>query len=273
MKQFRAFLSAAGRLYAQVTRRDISQVAAGVAFFAFLSVFPGLAAIIALWGFVSDPAVIRSQLELARDFLPPEAFTLMEGQISALLAVNNRDLGWATALSTLIALWSARAGVAALVQGVNAVHGLPPRGGLWDIARALLLTVMLVGLVLAAMVLAIGTPLAIGFLPLGPWQGGVLETANVALGLTLVVAAIAMVYRLAPNHGAAPPLFTRGLLVAVVLWAIASRGLVVYLANFGSYNQVYGSLGAVAALLLWVYLSAYAILLGAAIDAARRSPQ
>jgi membrane protein len=260
-------------LWIALTRRDLGLVAAGVAFFAFLSVFPGLAAVIALWGFVSDPGVIRSQLELTRDFLPPDAFGLLEGQVSALLAANNRSLGWATAVSTLFALWSARAGVGALMQGMNAVHGLPARSGLWDLVRALILTVLLVCLMLAAMVLALGTPLAVAVLPVGPWQGRAIEAANLGLGLALVVVAVAAVYRLAPNHGAPPPLFTRGLLVAVVLWAAASRGLVFYFANFGSYNEVYGSLGAVAALLLWVYVSSYAVLLGAAIDAARRDPQ
>jgi membrane protein len=62
-------------------------------------------------------------------------------------------------------------------------------------------------------------------------------------------------------------MFTRGLLLAVVLWALVSRGLVIYLANFNSYNEVYGSIGAVVALLMWLYLSAYAVLLGAAVDA------
>lgn len=258
------------RIYTRTQKRELGLIAAGVAFFGFLAVFPALAAVIAVWGFAADPAAIRSQLALAEDFLPAEGHALLAAQVDALLSVNNRDLGWATALSTLVALWSARAGVAALIQGLNAIHGLPARGGVWHILRAMVLTVVLVALVLSAMALAIVAPLVIGFVPLGRWTALALEGANLALGLALVVAAIGAVYRLAPNRdGATPPLFTRGLLVAVVLWAFASRGLVIYLENFASYNQVYGSIGAVAALLLWFYLSAYAVLLGAAVDAER----
>jgi membrane protein len=268
---FRA-LATAIRIYTRTQDRELGLIAAGVAFFGFLAVFPALAGVIAVWGFAADPAAIRSQLILIQDFLPPEAHALVSGQVEALLAVNNRDLGWATILSTLVALWSARAGVAALIQGLNAIHGLPSRGGIGHILRALVLTAVLVALVLSAMVLAIVAPLVIGFLPLGRWAALALEGANLALGLALVVAAIGAVYRLAPNRdGKMPPLFTRGLLVAVVLWALASRGLVIYLENFASYNQIYGSIGAVAALLLWFYLSAYAVLLGAAVDAERQA--
>lgn len=260
------------RIYARTQDRELALIAAGVAFFGFLAVFPALAAVIAVWGFAADPSAIRSQLVLARDYLPPEAFALLQDQIETLLAVNSRDLGWTTVLSTLVALWSARAGVAALIRGLNAIHGLPVRGGVWHILQAIVLTAVLVALVLSAMALAVVSPFVIAFLPLGPWAAFALEGANLALGLVLVVAAIGAVYRLAPNReGRPPPLFTRGLLVAVVLWAAASRGLVIYLTNFASYNQVYGSIGAVAALLLWFYLSAYAVLLGAAVDAERQA--
>ncbi|MFN4156835.1 MAG: YihY/virulence factor BrkB family protein [Gemmobacter sp.] len=264
-------IAAPARLYSRIEQRELGLIAAGVAFFGFLAVFPALAAVIALWGFAADPSAIRSQLALSQDFLPYDAYALLSAQVDALLSINNRDLGWATLFTTGFALWSARAGVAALMRGMNAMHGLPARSGLWDMAWAVVLTVMLVALVLSAMVLAVVAPLVIGFLPLGSFQAGVLEVANLALGLILVVMAIGAIYRLAPNHAGEgrPPLFTRGLLLAVILWAGVSRGLVFYLANFGSYNKIYGSIGAVVALLMWFYLSAYAILLGAAVDAER----
>jgi membrane protein len=85
------------------------------------------------------------------------------------------------------------------------------------------------------------------------------------------VLAMALAYRLGPNHGKnPPPLLSWGLLVAVVLWVLATRGFMLYLENFPSYNRIYGSIGAVAALMMWLYVSAYAVLLGAAVDAERR---
>jgi len=257
------------RLYNRTDSADLSMISAGIAFFGFLAIFPAVAAVIAIWGFASDPSVIRQELALTQDYLPVDSYQLLSNQVEVLLAANTRELGWTTAISTILALWSARAGVAALIRGMNAIHHLPNRDGAWHLLRALALTLTLVGVILVAMVLAIVAPLVIAFLPLGRATAQALELANVALGLLIVVFGVGLVYRLGPNRpkDARRPMFTRGLLLAVVLWALVSRGLVIYLANFNSYNEVYGSIGAVVALLMWLYLSAYAVLLGAAVDA------
>lgn len=259
------------RLWQRIEERELGLIAAGCAFFGFLAIFPAMAALIALWGFAADPHAIREQMDLAESFLPDEAFALLSAQVEALLATNNRQLGWATTLSTGLALWSARAGVAALIRGINAIHGLPARTGLWHQIAAMGLTLALIGLAIMATVLAIVVPLAVGFLPLGRGAALALESANLALGAVMVVAGIGLIYWFAPNRpdGSHPSLFTRGLLLAVTLWAAVSRGLVWYLANFNSYNEVYGSIGAVVALLMWFYLAAYSILLGTALDAER----
>lgn len=264
-----AILRIAREIQDLLAGRDLGLIAAGVAFFGFLSVFPALAAVIALWGFAADPSVIRAQLALAADYLPPEAYTLLVGQAERFLAAGNRSLGWASAASTLVALWSARAGVGALLRGVAAVHGRPVPGGLWQAVRALVLTLLLVALVLSAVAVAVVVPLVLALLPLGPGEALALEAANFLLGLALVVLAIGAIYRLSPIWGETRPrLLTPGLAVAVVLWALVSRGLVLYLSSFGSYGQVYGSFGAVVALMLWFYGAAWAILAGAAVDAA-----
>lgn len=258
-------------LWILVDDRELGLIAAGVAFFGFLAIFPALAAVIALWGYAADPAIIAQELALLADFLPTEAYVLLRQQVDGLLQANNRNLGWTTLFSTVLALWSARAGVAALIRGLNAIHGLPSREGIWHQVQALVLTFILVALALTAMALAVVVPLVIGFLPLGTIETLVLELLNLALGLCLVVAAVGLIYRFGPNRDKSKthPLLTPGLLIALVLWVAVSRGLVLYFANFATYNQVYGSIGAVVALLMWFYLSAYAFLLGAAFDAER----
>lgn len=263
-------VAAALRLYRRTEQAELGLISAGVAFFGFLAIFPAVAAIIAIWGTAYDPSVIRTQTELLKGFLPPDAFRLVMSQIEGLLAVRGPQLGWTTILSTLLALWSARAGVAALIRGLNAIYHLPNRPGGHHQLRALLLTLILVGLAMAAMFLAVVAPLIIALLPIALDDALLLHRANLALGLLLVVVAVSLAYRFGPNHGPTrPPFFSWGLLLAVLLWAAAARGFMVYLVYFPTYNQVYGSIGAVVVLLIWLYVSAYAVLLGAALDAER----
>jgi len=256
-------------LWSDLNRSDLSLVSAGIAFFAFLSVFPAIAAVIAIWGFAFNPAAIQSQLELTKDYLPSEAYALLADQVTRLLAINSRDLGLTTLISTGVALWSSRAGVGTLSGAINTIHGFPPRHSLWHIIHSLFLTFLLVGLVLGAMALAVVTPLTLALLPIGPWQSFILQSLNFSLGLLLVMGAVALAYRLSPNwpKGVTPDrLLTPGLFIAVLLWALVSRGLVFYLSNFANYSKIYGSIGAVVALMFWIWLSTFAVLLGASSD-------
>jgi len=257
------------RFYRRTEKAELDLIAAGVAFYAFLAIFPAAAAIIAIWGFLFDPAVIRQEVLLLRGFLPPQAFTLLSDQVEALLSVHSGNLGLTTLLSTALALWSARAGVAALIRGLNAIHHLPNRSGHWHQLRAIVLTFVLVGLVLAALTMAVVMPLIAAYLP-DVAERWMLAESNLMLGILAGVLAVSLAYRLGPNYSRTkPPLLSWGLLVAVVLWVLATRGFMLYLANFPSYNRVYGSIGAVVVLLMWLYVSAYAVLLGAAVDAER----
>lgn len=257
------------RYYRRTEQAELDLIAAGVAFYAFLALFPAAAAIIAIWGFISDASVIRQEVELLQGFLPHDAYLLILGQVESLLAMPGGNLGLTTFLSTGLALWSARAGVAALIRGLNAIHHLPNRSGHWHQLRALVLTFVLIGLVLAALIMAVVIPLIAAYLP-DMAQRWMLDESNLLLGIAAGVLAVGLAYRLGPNYPKArPPLLSWGLLVAVILWVLATRGFMLYLANFDSYNRVYGSIGAVVVTLMWLYVSAYAVLLGAAVDAER----
>ncbi len=259
------------RFYRRTEQAELDLISAGVAFFVFLAIFPAAAALITIWGLAFDPQVIRDQVSLLKDLLPPDAALLIQAQVDGLLAASGGALGWASVLSTLFALWSARAGVAAMIRGLNAIHQLPNRAGHRHQLSASLLTLTVMALALAAMLMSVVLPLVIRYLP--PRFASALNSPlfSEMLGLMLVVLATALAYRYGPNFAAArrPPLFTVGLLVAVVIWGLATRGFTLYLEYVPTYNQVYGSIGAVVALLMWLYVSAYAVLLGAAIDAER----
>lgn len=264
-------MAAFWRFYRRTEQAELDLISAGVAFFAFLAIFPAAAAIITIWGLAFDPEVIRGQMALLRDLLPPDAAQLLEVQVNALLAASGGALGWATLLSTALAMWSARAGVAAMIRGLNAIHHLPNRTGHRHQLQAVILTLVLIALALAAILTSVVLPVVITFLPKRLEDLMSLPIANELIGLALVVLATSLAYRYGPNLTAKrrPPLISVGLLVAVLIWGATTRVFTWYLENFPTYNQVYGSIGAVVALLMWLYVSAYAVLLGAAIDAER----
>lgn len=256
------------RFWRRSTEANLGMISAGVAFFGFLAIFPAAAAVISIWGFASDPEVIRSQTQVLKDFLPPEAFRLLDGQVQALISASGGGVGWTPILSTLVALWSARAGVDALIQGLDAAYGTHQRGGFWHAVQAILLTGTLICVALVSVLAAVIVPVVIALFPNLPSAATWLEWANEGVGLSVVILGLVIAYRFGPNHaGPLRPRIFPGLILAAILWAVASRGFILYLGNFASYNQIYGSIGAVVALLMWFWLSSYAVLLGAALNA------
>lgn len=266
-------LRSVGGVFRRIGERNVGLISAGVAFFAILAIFPGLAAVIALFGFLADPAIIQEQLALLQDFTPPDAYRLLSGQVNALMGATPSTLGWTTLFSTLAALWSARAGVGALQRGLNAIYGGEMRSGFWQIVSALGLTVALVGVVLVALLAVVVVPVALSYLPLGPASGLALSVLPWVVALGVMVWGLALVYRFGPNLGvgadrrAMARRTAPGIVLALIVWAGASIGFSFYLTNFGNYNQVYGSIGAVIALLMWLYIGAFVVLLGACLNA------
>lgn len=251
-----------------VAAARLGLTAAGVAFFAMLAVFPGIAAVIAVFGYFADPHVVLGQVQLLADFLPPEAFAIVLAQVQALVAANISTLGWASAISTLAALWSARAGVAALIEGVNATHSGDDRGNVHHLLASALLTLILVGVALVALAAGIFLPILLAVVPLGAFSALAIGLAKWAVSIGVVIFGVGLAYRYGPNRtDFRSAWISPGLILAVTLWAAASVAFSYYIANFSSYNRVYGSIGAVIALLMWFYISAYVILLGAALNA------
>lgn len=248
---------------------NLSLVAAGSAFFVMLSLFPGLAALVAIVGFVADPAIVDDQLVLLSDFIPEQVMTIVDTQIRQLIeASTGSALGWATLFSVLAATWSARRGTDALIQAVNRVYQLPTRGGVMAAITALGLTLGLMSVVTIATLALVVVPIVLAFLPLGGAAEVALELARWGAALVVVITGIWMLYRFAPNRkNFSISWITPGSLLAIGVWFAASWGFAYYLTNFGSYNEIYGSIGAVIALLMFLYLSIFIILLGATLNA------
>lgn len=256
-------------VWRRVSEGHFSLIAAGVAFYAMFAVFPGIAATIALWSLLSDPAVVRDYLDVAEQFLPGDVANLIEAQVVSLLDARSTTLGWATVFSILVALYSARAGVAALIEGLSFVHRAEPRGLLWGWAVDILMTFALILAMFAGFVTVIAVPLVLNYVSLGPIEALVLRILPWGAMFLLVLSCLSILYRYGPNmrDGAGRPWVSVGVVVAALAWSGVSLAFSTYLANFDSYNRIYGSIGAVVALLMWLYLSVLSILLGGVINA------
>lgn len=242
-------------------------IAAGVAFYGIFSMFPAMAALIAVFGLISDPAVVRSEIALLDEFIPTMVYDLILSQLTQLLSTSSSTLGWATLVSVGVALWSARAGVSAVVQGLNAIYDIPNRSGLRHEMVSILMTLALMAIAVLALVSIVVAPIVLTLFPPLPTTALVLEVMRWGAVLLVVISALTIIYRYGPNRSRRDLRWlTPGTFTVLVLWFASSWGLSYYLGNFNRYNEVYGSIGAVIAMLLWLYLSAWLVLAGAAIN-------
>jgi membrane protein len=261
----------------QVTRRafkessadNVGILAGGIAYAAFLAIPPALIAGMSLFGLVADPATIAQQAEGVLAALPEAAQPLIRDQIVALTQTSSSALSVSLVVSILLALWSASSGTSSLMTGINIAYDeQESRNFLKLRGTALLLTLGAIVFVLLTLALVAVVPAVLNALQLGTFVNVIVQIVRWVVLVVLIVVALAVVYRLAPDRDA--PKFTWtsvGALVAAVLWVIASLGFSLYVNNFGSYNKTYGALAGVVVLLLWLYLTSYIILLGAEINA------
>ena len=254
------WFAALKRAYTEANKDNAGIVAAGVAYYAFLAIVPLLAAMVMGYGLFADPATVASHAEALAGTLPSDAAELINGQLesAAEAATGAKGLGLLIALG--IAILGARGGANALIKSLNIAYDIEEERGF--VRKNLLALAMTVGAAvgLIVMVLVVTAAAAI--------EGMVGRIASFALLFAFFAFGAALVYRYAP-HRDAPAIRYQlpgaAFFAAAVLVLTALFGF--YVANFGSYNATYGSLGAVVVLLTWLYLAAYALLLGAELNA------
>jgi len=247
--------------------KNAGLISAGVAFYGLFAIFPGIAAMISLFGIFADPIVVESQLDLMAGLMPDGVFKLFQTQIDGLLSAGSATLGVTSLVSIGLALWSARTGVAALIRGLNAIFDRPNRGSIRHVMVALLLTICLVGIAIVALLMVVVAPIFLAVIPFNTDQAVLLELFRWSLVVAVLFVGLGLLYRYGPNRRyARMGWMTPGAFVVVAFWLAMSAAFSAYVANFATYNEVYGSLGAVIALLFWFYLSAYLILVGAALN-------
>jgi membrane protein len=255
----------AKRVNEQRKAKHTQLLASGVAFWAFLSLFPALIAAITLFGLFVPPEEVAHRVEETLQALPEEARAAIAGQLEDVARTASTALGIGLVVSLAVALWAASSAVANLMDAVNVVyHERPGRGFVARRGLAIVLTlggILFGGLALAAIAAipavlrAAGLPGALGLLV---WP---------VLGVLFAVG-LAIIYRYAPNRADAEWRWVSpGAVVAVVIWAAGSIAFQFYVANFGNYDETYGSLAGVVILLFWLLLTSLAVLVGAHVNA------
>ncbi|WP_207102622.1 YihY/virulence factor BrkB family protein [Paracoccus shandongensis] len=257
------------RVKDEISRDHISVVAAGIAFYALLSIFPAIAALVSIAGLFLDPADIAGQLETVVAMLPEEAAGILQDQVLKVTGGSQTGTGLVAAFGVAVALYGAMKGVLTLIEGLNIAYDEEETRGMVRLyLTALAITVCAVLGTAAGLGLVVLLPslVALGHLP------PVLETAITILRWPLMAAlamlGLAAIYRFGPSR--AEPKWrwiSVGAVVATTLWIAGTVGFSIYARNFGSYTETYGTLGGVIVLLTWMWLSAFVILGGAELNA------
>jgi len=256
------------RVKTEVIKDNIGLIAAGVAFYFLLAIFPMIAALLSIYGLIFDPAEAREQITALAGVLPGEARSLLTEQTEQLTSGSRSALGFGALFSILVALWSARKGTNAMTIALNIAYNEEDNR---SFIRQLLLTfVLTLGLIIFfALSLAIvaAAPVALQLLGLGAVAEVALDILRWPILGLIAVVALAGMYRFGPDPSSAKwRWLTPGAVMAVIFWLVTSGLFSWYVSNFGNYNEMYGSLGAVVILLFWFYLTAFIFLLGAELN-------
>lgn len=256
------------RVKNQLAYDHVTVVSAGVAFYFFLALFPAFAALVSIYGLVVEPAEVEQQMSRLTAFLPAQAHDLLSGILRQLASEPESSLGWSLLVSVLLSLWSANKGMAAVFEGVNIAYN-EHEGRNWLVQKGLTLLFTLGAVLVLALCLSfiVGFPALVDRLPLP----GLLETAvnwlRWPLLFAVIVFSLSLIYKIAPSRR--DPQFrwvSWGAVAATVLWLLGSLLFSLYVSNFDSIDNTYGSFAAVVILMLWFFLTALVILLGAEIN-------
>jgi membrane protein len=248
---------------------QVALAAAGCGFYATLALFPAISVLISVYGLVFDIQSVEQQLAVVRNLLPPPAFTLIDDRVHELVTQPNDTLSISLVVSLIVAFWSAAAGTKSVLSALNVAYDTEERRGILGFQLvALAMTLCAVAAAVLAIAVLVLLPTVIAFVGLSDYSAALVNAFSRALLVVLVGGTIALLYRFGPSRQRPQErhIFS-GAVLATVLWLIASAGLSFYVSHIARLGVTYGPLGAVVAIMLWFYLSAYAVLLGAEVNA------
>jgi membrane protein len=264
----KGWLDILARTGRRISADNISIVAAGVGFYAFVAVVPALAAIIGIYGLISNPADVSSHVTAFAKILPHEVLPLIEDQLKRITS-NVAQASVSTIVGLLVALYSSASATKALIQGLNICYDEQERRNFFRLNFvAIVLTFGAVISAIVAIVLVAGVPPLLEYLRLGDRVNLIVNGLRWLVLVFGFVFGLAVVYRYGPSRNDAKWRWVSwGATAAALLWLAGSALFSLYVAKLGSYDKTYGSLGAVVVFLMWLFISAFSILVGAELNA------
>lgn len=257
------------RTAAIFSQERVSLVAAGVTYYLLLAVFPALAVMVALYGFVADPSDIADHIEFLSTVVPSGLLELVSGQLQSLATQETSTQGLAFIAGLLIAFWSANNGIKALFQVMNLAYGEAEKRSfialnLITFAFTLGAFIMAIALITAIAVV----PAVLSLLPVSEWSDTIAKLVRWPILLMVIAIGISLLYRFGPSREAAKLRWLSwGSVFATGVWWVSSILFSVYVERYADYNATYGTLGALIASLVWMWISIVILILGAKLNA------
>jgi len=257
------------RTYREINDNNIFLVAGGVTYALLLALFPSLAALVAVYGLLFDPAQVERQVASLSSVLPAQTTEMVGQQLHGLVEASSKSLGISALVALLFALWSASRGMSGLITAFNIAYQQKETRNFF-IFNGIAIGLTIAGLIGGSIIIALVgvVPAVIQFIGLGAILKWLILIVQWPILIAVVLFSLAVLYRYAPNRQPAKWRWVSpGAVIATFLWLVGSVGFSIYVANFNSYNATYGSLGGVIILLTWLYLSSFVAVLGAVINA------
>lgn len=258
-------------LVRNITAHHTLLVASGVAFSCVFGLIPAMIAVVAVYGLVASPADVESNVRPLVDALPQDAGELLIEQLQNVTAVDDTEVTLGLALALIGVAWAISSAINAMAMAVRIAHEMPsPHNWIQGRIFALKLSLIAVLAVAAMIWLVVVLPPVLESADVGGIMHWVISIGRWPLVMLVSATALALFYRSIVGHRTGRFHFISwGAIVATVVWVLSTIGLTWIYAYFGRIESTFGSLGAVAALMAWLYLTALAALIGAEIDGAR----
>ena len=267
--QPRGWKDIAFRVRDGISEDRVIAIAAGITFYALLAIFPAIAAFVALYGIFADSATVSQHLQSVAGFIPVGGIEIIDEQLNRILAQGNNTLGFAFFLGLFVSLWSANAGTKALFDALNVVYNEKEKRSFLKLnGLSLLFTAAGIILLLTSIAAVVLLPIVLKYIGFADTVDLVVSIARWPILFLGLAAGLAILYRYGPDRETAKwRWITWGSTLAALAWIAASLLFSWYVTNFGTYNETYGSLGAVIGFMTWIWISAIVVLLGAELDA------